>query len=160
LPESKLFEILRPLGFGKSRARELKKISKKLKVDFGSVTLNPLKSITLNEAHRYLLSLPGIGEKYSRCVLMYSLGHDISPMDSHAIRIFKRQGLAPERSRPNEIHRLMDKLLPKGYSLRLHVNLVAHGRSICTTRLPKCEECSIGTSCKTFKGRTNSFFVV
>ena len=83
--------------------------------------------MSTKDAKSYLLKLPGIGEKSARCVLMYSLGRDIAPMDTHAIRIMHRIGILPDKI-PASAHRIVDNLLPMEWHHRLHVNLVAHGK--------------------------------
>ena len=83
----------------------------------------------MGEALRYLKALPGVGEKSARCVLMYSPGHDVSPVDAHQLRIMKRTGLLATGVTVDQAHRILDRWLPPGCARRLHVNLVAHGRA-------------------------------
>lgn len=139
--------ILQPLGMAKVRATQLVNIAKQLESDFGRVSLGPLRKLSLEDAKGYLTKLPGVGEKSARCVLMYSLGHDISPMDSHAIRVASRFGLLPAGASAATAHRVFDERVPPGMSYRLHVNMVAHGREACTSRNPSCETCAAARTC-------------
>jgi endonuclease III len=141
-----LESILRPLGMSNLRASQFIKIAKQLKSDFGKVTLAPLKRMLTADAKSYLVHLPGVGEKSARCVLMYSLGRDVSPMDTHAIRVMYRLGLLPDTN-PSNAHRIIDERLPSGMAYRLHVNLVAHGKKICTSKNPTHRICSIKEAC-------------
>ena len=142
----KIVEIIRPLGISRLRAKQIKQIAAILYDDFGRVTLAPLKKMSTKDAKSYLLKLPGIGEKSARCVLMYSLGRDIAPMDTHAIRIMHRVGILPDKM-PASAHHLVDNLLPDGMAHRLHVNLVAHGRKTCTSKKPQCTKCALKKRC-------------
>ena len=104
---------LRPLGISSLRAKQYINIAEKLKNDFGDVNLDSLKRKTSKECKDYLTSLPGIGEKSARCVMMYSLGHDISPMDTHAIRVMTRVGLLPRNCNARRAHQIFDSFLNK-----------------------------------------------
>jgi len=146
---AELEQILRPLGLSKVRSQQILGIAKQLKQDFGKVTLSPLKRMSTSKARSYLLNLPGIGEKSARCVLMYSLGRDVSPMDTHATRIMHRLGLLPDTN-PVTAHKVVDDRMPSAMAYRLHVNLVAHGKEVCRGQNPKCEICDIRTACAYF----------
>lgn len=147
ISQNRIVQILYPLGISVTRAQQIQEIADKLYEDFGRVTLSPLKRYEESDAKSYLKGLPGVGEKSARCVMMYSLGFDISPMDTHATRILRRFGLLPEKVTSALAHSIMDERLPKGMALRLHVNLIAHGRNTCSSRKPDCEECVIHSRC-------------
>ncbi len=140
-------EVLQPLGMSRIRASQFLEIARRLHADFGEVSLDSLRTLTLQQAHVYLKGLPGVGEKSARCVLMYSLGHDISPMDTHAIRVLRRFGLLPCDVTDVSAHRIVDERLPRGMAYRLHVNLVAHGREVCNAKRPACGTCLLAERC-------------
>lgn len=143
---TELEQLLHPLGMSRVRSAQIREIARRLKTEFGKVTLSPLREFSTDRARTYLLQMPGVGEKSARCVLMYSLGRDISPMDTHAIRILHRLGLLPDTD-PTRSHRVVDKRLPDGLAYSLHVNLVAHGKAVCKSRTPDCENCCICEAC-------------
>jgi endonuclease III len=140
--------VIWPLGLAELRTNQILHIANKIEADFGRVSLAPLTKMSMNEARFYLLSLPGVGEKSARCVLMYSLGFDTSPMDTHSTRVLTRLGLLPESCADSQAHKIMDHRLPPGMARRLHVNLVAHGRSVCQARAPDCSSCTLSRSCQ------------
>jgi len=144
---STVAKVLHPLGMSVVRARQFGAIARKLKRDFGAVTLSPLRKMSCEDARRYLLGLPGVGEKSARCILMYSLGHDISPMDTHATRVLARFGLLPQMVTPRVAHQIMDERLPRRMAKSLHVNVVAHGRAVCRARRPLCSVCILNDVC-------------
>jgi endonuclease III len=139
--------ILRPLGLSARRSVQLVLIARRLKHDFGAVSLTKLRVFTSTAALEYLLSLPGIGEKSARCILLYSFGVDVSPMDTHAMRVAVRFGLLPQSSSAKSAHMVFDDLMPKGKSYAFHVNAIAHGRAICTAIRPRCGECIVNQMC-------------
>ena len=59
---------------------------------FGRPTLAPLKRLSDMEVEGVLLSLPGVGVKVARCVLLYSLRRDVFPVDTHCWRVTCRLG--------------------------------------------------------------------
>ena len=100
----------------------------------------------------YLCSLPGVGPKTAYCVMMYSLKRSVFPADANVIRVAYRMGLtgfSPLQHKKAQ-EELVKKIPPK-LSYTLHVNMVQHGRKVCT-KLPKCNSCSIRKFCKSFRG--------
>jgi endonuclease III len=152
-PLASLAALLAPLGLSNTRAKQFLGVARKLQEDFGRVSLAPLRHMTQQEAAKYLTSLPGVGEKSARCVMMYTLGYDISPMDAHAIRVLSRLGFLPRGSTPKSAHQIVDERIPKGLSYRLHVNIVSHGRAICTAQRPKCYQCMLVRICPSSQPR-------
>jgi endonuclease III len=145
--QERLERQLRPVGLEKTRARRILDIAQRLKRDFGAVSLNRLRKRTVEEARKYLISLPGVGEKTARCVLMYSFGHDVTPVDTHQLRVMTRLGLLPPGCTASRAHDLLDEWLPPGLARRLHVNILAHGREVCLPRSPRCEGCFLRRNC-------------
>jgi endonuclease III len=139
--------VLQPLGMDRVRAERMLAIAARLQADFGAVSLRPLRRWPVPDALRYLTALPGVGEKSARCVLMYSFGHDVSPVDAHQLRVMTRLGLLPEGSTVHTAHRLLDRGMPTGYARRLHIAVVAHGRAVCNARAPRCAGCPLLRQC-------------
>lgn len=152
--ESEIAEVLRYIGFHRQRARQIKAMLDRIHSDRGELDLQWLRERPTDEAIAYLRSLPGVGIKSAYCVAMYSLGVDVLPVDTHVERVCTRVGLVPVqlslRSRQGDnvaIHQLLEDLIPRGKRYSFHVNCVAHGRAICTTKNPKCGVCPINQLC-------------
>jgi endonuclease III len=143
-----LRSILDPLGFGKKRAALVVAVANRIRHDFGRVSLVPLKSMPLERVLDYLRSLPFVGEKVARCVALYSMDADISPMDANATRVLARVGVLPRGIEPKQAHPWIDRLVQPGASYRLHVNLVAHGVRVCRPAGPRCPECALAPRCR------------
>lgn len=140
--------ILSPLGFGNKRSAMLIEVAKRIRDDFGRVSLAGLRKMNDGAALDYLQSLPSVGEKVARCVAMYSLDVDISPMDANATRVLSRIGVLPRGIEPSSAHFWIDRLVQEGASYRLHVNLLAHGQRCCKAVGPRCQECVLVSLCR------------
>lgn len=139
-------------GLQNQKAVTAKEIIKSLIESFGKPTLSPLKKMSDEECERFLTSLPGVGKKVARCVMLYSLGRQVFPVDSHCWRISGRLGWNGSDHNSSggpdtAIDHLQD-LIPPALRFSLHVNMVSHGREICTARSPRCRECVIKSSCQ------------
>lgn len=140
-------------GLSRQKARTIKAILSRLESDFGAPTLSPLRQMDDAECEFYLESLHGVGRKTARCVMMYSLGHDVFPVDSNCWRICRRLGWVrstrPDKScSPRDMNRVQRRI-PLNLRFSLHVNLVSHGRSYCLPSTPLCESCCIHQFCRT-----------
>ena len=143
---------IRDAGLSRQRARAITEIYRVLGRRFGHPTLAPLRRMSEQDAEEFLTSLPRVGTKVARCILMYSLGKKVFPVDTHVWRIARRIGWVRATTsdgscRKNDMDRLQEMIPPKlRYSL--HVNLVALGREICLPAQPKCEACPIERYCR------------
>jgi endonuclease III len=145
--EATLARILQPLGLSSQRSRRLRVILRRLRDDFGECTLEPLRAMDDVEAEGYLRSLPGVGPKVARCVLMYSLGRNLLPVDAHVYRVAQRIGLLEESVPYDAAHDAIHEVVPPPHRYSLHVNLVRLGRDLCDARQPKCEACPLRERC-------------
>ena len=136
-----LREVIAVCGLVNQKAPQIIAIAEKLHADFGGVTLEPLREMSAADAEAYLLSLPRVGKKVARCVLMYSLGRDVLPVDAHVLRVSQRIGLLPEGISWAKAHDAIHEVVEPENRFSLHVGLVVHGREVCTYRNPRCGEC-------------------
>jgi endonuclease III len=147
VPVGKLKRLIRDAGLSSQKAPRLLAIAEKLRTDFGSVTLEPLRHRSDEQALAYLVSLPAVGLKTAKCVLMYSLGRKVLPVDTHLLRLGRRVGLIPAGTQVRLAHHMLEEVVPPRHRYDFHVNGIAHGRSICRARLPRCGNCRIAKFC-------------
>jgi len=83
---------LRPGGLSGNKSKQIRKIFQRLSEEFGRPTLAPLAHLGDAECEAFLTSLPGVGLKVARCVLMYSFRREVFPVDTHCWRISRRLG--------------------------------------------------------------------
>lgn len=138
-------------GLAKKKARAIKAILQKTTAQFGEPTLAPLRRMSDAECERLLIGLPGVGKKVARCVMMYSLGRKVFPIDVHCWRVARRLGWirATRRNRlPSPAdHDRLQSIIPPELRHRLHVNFVSLGRELCTKTLPRCAACPLMEMC-------------
>ena len=139
-------------GLSNQKAKMIKQIFSVLNDQFNKPTLAPLKGMNDSDCEGFLTSLPGVGKKVARCIMMYSFERQVFPVDTHCWRIFQRLGwIQPKTSdkscRQKEMDRVQDRVPPElRYSL--HVNMVSLGREICTASNPHCQNCFVSSYCK------------
>lgn len=138
---------IRSGGVGTIRARAFIDIARRLHEDFGEVSLDQLEKKSDADVEEYLTSLPGVGIKTARCVSMYALKRDTTPVDTHTYRVGVRIGLIPTSRSASDAHLHFDRVVPPGLAYALHTNFVAHGREICVDPIPKCGSCTVRTLC-------------
>ncbi len=155
LARARVAEIERPLkpgGLYRNKSRQIQKISRLLIAKFGRATLAPLAKMGDAECEAFLTSLPGVGLKVARCVMMYSFRREVFPVDTHCWRISRRLGWI-RQTRPGvctkkDMNRLQEKI-PPSLRLSLHVNMIALGREVCRDDRPRCEVCPLCWHCMT-----------
>jgi len=151
-PVEELIKILRPAGLSDQKGRRIYQILERIAAENPEVSLDHLRNLEQAAAERYLLNLPGVGKKVARCVMIYSLGMDAFPVDAHVLRVCRRLGWIPAKMSWVKAHDALQRLVPPGYGHDLHVNMVVHGRQVCTaTSPPACTNCVIRLHCRYFE---------
>ena len=141
--------VIRMAGLADKKERWIRGLLGEIKArdEEGAISLSSLRRMGEGEAETFLTSLPGVGLKSARCVLMYSLGRQVFPVDTHCQRALVRLGVVEKRRLTEAVQNEIQSLIPPDSRYRMHVNLVAHGRLICTAAKPKCIRCPISGVC-------------
>jgi len=147
-PARSVEKVIRSGGLAREKARRIRAALRELRRRFGRVTLAPVARMSNAEALDFLRSLPGVGQKTAACVLLFALGRNVNPVDTHIRRIFQRLGLVGGRSTAEEASRLTAPFVPRGRALALHLNLIRLGRTICRARAPGCGKCPLRARCR------------
>ncbi len=143
-------EVARALAAGGLQREKTKKIQgtlRKLRDDFGTVTLDGLRDKSPQDTFDYLVSLPGVGPKTAACVMVFGLGKPAFPVDTHVHRLSKRLGLVPDRCNAAKTQEHLEKITPDEIKMPLHVLMIRHGREVCSSRKPKCSVCPLANLC-------------
>lgn len=151
VPDDEALAALESGGMARVKLDRLRKQLAPLRDWFGRATLAPLRSMSTEDAEELLRSLPGVGPKVARCVLLYSLDRDVFPVDSHCRRVLSRLGFLPSGVDIKASHDFLQAVVPKDIRRSLHVNLIHHGRRICAPAVPNCGRCVILSVCPTGK---------
>lgn len=134
---SEIEDIIRPCGFFRVKAKDLRDCAIKLLADFGGKVPGTMEE---------LLTLPGVGRKTANLILGDVFGKPAIVVDTHCIRLSNRLGLVSAKD-PRKIEiELSGKIPPEKQSDFCH-RLVYHGRAVCTARSPKCKACSLNGVC-------------
>jgi endonuclease-3 len=142
-PETELVEALRPGGLAVQKAPRIQAVLR----DLDRLDLEWLGGVPADEAMRWLVALPGVGPKTASCVLLFSLDVPVMPVDTHIHRIALRVGLVPAGTTADAAHALLTEMTPPDRMLEAHLLLIRHGRTTCTARRPRCEECVLLDLC-------------
>lgn len=148
-PASKLRALLKPAGLSKKKSQQIRSLLRKVRNDFGKCNLDGLASWQEQDTHQYLTALAGVSDKVAKCVMLYTLGSEVLPVDVHVYRVSKRLGWTA-RNRAAQAHEELEALVPRSKRFAFHVDCIAHGRSVCRSR-PDCYRCHIRRDCEYFK---------
>lgn len=103
------------------------------------------------KAARTLSEVKGVGVKTAAVTLMEAKEVDICPVDTHVHRVCQRLRLVPPSKSRDKTFRDLQPLIPDGKGYSLHHNLLTFGRTICTARNPRCEECYLRRVCHYYR---------
>jgi endonuclease III len=146
--EGALRAALEPLGFVNRRSEQLLETIELIDREHdGSLAF--LNNLDTEDALAFLTSLPGVGIKTAKCVLTYSLGRPVLPVDIHVLRVAKRLGLIDRDASWATADRDLERDVPDEFKFDAHVYLVTHGRDVCKGPNPQCHDCSLLDICPT-----------
>lgn len=134
-------EIIKPLGFYHSKAKNIVGASAKISSDFGGEVPSSLEE---------LITLPGVGRKTANVIRGHIYDEPAIVVDTHVKRISKKLGFTKE-DEPEKIEQDLMKVLPKEHWIRYNTQIIALGRTICTARKPRCKECFLKDLCPSRK---------
>jgi DNA (cytosine-5)-methyltransferase 1 len=135
-------------GLAKQKAGYLKTLLERIEADHGKPSLGSIRALPTLDAEKYLAGLPGVGIKTARCVLMYTLHREVFPADVNCLRVMERLGWLDWRGRRAEL--LADAaqdLVPAQLRRGLHIGFIQHGRAVCTSSKPDCQNCCLQDIC-------------
>ena len=140
-------ESIRSGGLANIKAARIQAALREIKMKQGSLDLTFLRTMPLEDARAWLLTLPGVGLKTAACVLLFALGMPAMPVDTHVYRVATRLGLIPPKTSQDNAHRQLEKAVPAEQIYEFHVLMIEHGRRICSARRMKCNSCICKTLC-------------
>lgn len=127
-------------GFYKNKAKNIILCAKKVISQYGGEVPERLED---------LISLAGVGRKTAN-VIRGNIFHEPSiVVDTHVKRISNKLGFTKE-SDPEKIEFELMEVLPREHWILYNIQIITHGRTICTARSPRCEECFLKDLCKSY----------
>ena len=140
--------IIRPCGFFRNKAKNIKATSSVLYERYNSLVPNTIAE---------LIQLPGVGRKSANVIMLEAFNNPQGiAVDTHAKRISNRLGLS-KQSDPSKIEQDLIKKIPKEYFYDVNHLFMWHGRKICKAPTPNCSICPIQNYCKYYKTHQKNF---
>ncbi|GJE50189.1 Endonuclease III [Methylobacterium tardum] len=137
LGEARITEIIRPVGLGPSKARNIVKLSAALMSEFGGAV--PRSAAEMRR-------LPGIGRKSAEVTANFAFHEPVIAVDTHVFRVSNRIPLAPGAT-VDAVADGLARIVPERFKDGAHVWLFRHGRDTCTARKPACPRCLVADLC-------------
>jgi endonuclease III len=146
-PESEIADAVRPAGLAPTKAPRIQNALDEITRSQGTISLEFLRDLPLEEARSWLLDLDGVGPKTAAIVLLFSMGRPAFPVDTHVHRVTRRLGLIPQNTSREKAHTLLEEIVPEDLYYVFHLNVIEHGRTLCSARNPQCEICPLSDLC-------------
>jgi len=149
--ESAVIETIRPAGLANQKGPRIQAALVDIKVAQGEISLDFLNDLPLEDARKWLVQLHGVGPKTSAIVLLFAFNRPAFPVDTHVFRLSKRLGLIDENISAEKAHEVLESMIEPDSYYAFHLNLIRHGREICSARNPKCELCPLQEMCDYYR---------
>ncbi len=147
LKASQIEGYIKIAGLGKQKSKAIYGLLQSLRKKQDAVSLDHIKDNSDEEILDELTSYNGIGVKTASCVLLFSLGRNICPVDTHVHRTLNRIGLVKTNNPEKTFYNILNKI-PGNTAHSFHTNLIRLGREICKPTNPNCIGCPLLKICK------------
>ena len=137
LTQTELEKFIFSCGFYRMKAEHILSASQDILDKFGGEVPNTVEK---------LMSLAGVGKKTANVVYSVAFGGDAIAVDTHVFRVSNRLGLA-KGNNPLDVEAGLNKAIPKEDWSKAHHWLIYHGRRVCHSQRPSCENCTLRALC-------------
>jgi endonuclease-3 len=135
---SEIERVIKSTGFFRNKAKSLSGLAQRLLERHAGEVPADMDA---------LVELPGIGRKTANVVLGNAFGmNEGVVVDTHVLRVSHRLGLTRQTD-PVKVERALMPLFPRESWAMLSHLMIAHGRSICVARKPRCNVCPLSDIC-------------
>jgi len=138
LSRAKLERAIYPVGFYRTKAKQIPEICRRLLDEFGGKVPDSIEA---------LLTLPGVGRKTANLVVTVGYGKPGICVDIHVHRISNRWGYI-KTATPEKSEIALRNKLPKRYWIMFNDLLVPFGQNLCQPVSPWCSRCKIAKYCE------------
>lgn len=135
--QEELEKDIHSAGFYKNKAKNIIACTKRLLTEFHGEVPSSIEDLT---------SLAGVGRKTANVIRGNIFNEPSVVVDTHVKRISRKLGFTKEED-PEKIEYDLMKILPKDHWILYNIQIITHGRGICTARSPKCEDCFLKEYC-------------
>ena len=142
--EEEVYSFIKSVTFPNNKTRHLIKAAKIIVDEFNGKLPTDIDN---------LMKLPGVGRKTANVMLAVVWNKAAMAVDTHVFRVSNRIGLTDNSKTPLTTEKTLVKYFPKEILSTAHHWLILHGRYVCKSRNPDCENCGLTHTCKTFKSK-------
>jgi endonuclease III len=146
-PPGEVVKTIRVAGLANQKGPRIQHVLDVIADDPRGAHLEWLDDVPLDEAMAFLTSLPGVGPKTAGCVMCFCFDAPVVPADTHVHRIALRTRIVPPRWGAARAQERLSRWVPPDLAYATHMHLIAHGRTICTARSPRCPDCPLLDLC-------------
>lgn len=134
-----VYELIRSVSYPNAKAKHLVEMSCQLVERFNG---------EVPESAADLTSLAGVGRKTANVIRAVWFGKATMAVDTHVYRVSHRMGLVPATSdSPRKVEDYLMANIPEADIPNAHHWLLLHGRYICKSAKPLCEQCFFNEHC-------------
>ena len=134
-----VYELIRSVSYPNAKAKHLVEMSCQLVERFNG---------EVPESAADLTSLAGVGRKTANVIRAVWFGHATMAVDTHVYRVSHRMGLVPATAdSPRKVEDYLMANIPEADIPNAHHWLLLHGRYICKSAKPLCEQCFFNEHC-------------
>ncbi len=138
-----VFEYIKSISYPNAKAKHLVEMAKILVAKHNGEVPSDMDSLT---------ELPGVGRKTANVIQAVAFGKATMAVDTHVFRVSHRLGLVSQRATtPLKVEQELVKHIPQEVIPQAHHWLLLHGRYVCTSKKPHCEQCGLKQYCKSFR---------
>ncbi|MCH5229957.1 MAG: endonuclease III [Muribaculaceae bacterium] len=140
--EEHVYSFIKSVTFPNNKTRNLIKAAKILNEEFNDCMPEDIDN---------LMKLPGVGRKTANVMLAVVWNKAAMAVDTHVFRVSNRLGLTTNSKTPLATEKTLVKYFPEEIISTAHHWLILHGRYVCKSRNPDCDNCGLTDVCQTFK---------
>ena len=134
-----VYDLIRSVSYPNAKAKHLVEMSCQLVERFNG---------EVPESAADLTSLAGVGRKSANVIRAVWFGKDTMAVDTHVYRVSHRMGLVPATAdSPRKVEDYLMANIPEADIPNAHHWLLLHGRYICKSAKPLCEQCFFNEHC-------------
>nr|WP_295397577.1 endonuclease III [uncultured Prevotella sp.] len=134
-----VYELIRSVSYPNAKAKHLVEMSCQLVERFNG---------EVPESAADLTSLAGVGRKTANVIRAVWFGKATMAVDTHVYRVSHRMGLVPVTAdSPRKVEDYLMANIPEADIPNAHHWLLLHGRYICKSAKPLCEQCFFNEHC-------------
>jgi endonuclease III len=135
------------------RVHRLKEIALIAMNEFEGDVRQALQLLPLPKAKQALRKFPSIGEPSAEKILLFARVYPVFGLESNGLRVLLRLGFGEENKNYTAAYKSVQEAIKAelkddfDWLIDAHLLLRQHGKELCKTNNPKCEECPIRSDC-------------